>query len=137
MREYNWTVKKSVFAAALVVLAGCGRGIESKDAVRQGIIDHLSAKAGLNVSSLQVDVTAVTFRKDEADATVAIRPRGSTDAGSGMTMNYTLERKGNRWAVKGRRETGGTPHGAMPGGGQAMPPGHPPIQDKGSTGTPK
>jgi hypothetical protein len=41
-----------------------------------------------------------------------------------MQMQYTLERKGDRWVVKGRRDSGGLPHGGTPG---AMPPGHPPT----------
>ncbi|MEN6533533.1 MAG: hypothetical protein ABFD89_07715 [Bryobacteraceae bacterium] len=107
------------------LLTGCNRGIESKEAVRQAVIDHLADKAGMNVSSMQIDVASVSFRKDEADATVLFRAKGGGGSQS-MTMNYTLERKGNRWVVKGRSESG-MPHGAMGGGaqGQQMPPGHP------------
>ncbi len=117
----------------VLALASCSRGIETKEAVRQGIIDHLSTQTGLNVNAMQIDVTSLSFRKDEADATVAFRPKGSSGTSAGMTMGYTLERKGNRWVVKGRRDAAGSPHG---GGGEMpmakpadpnspLPPGHP------------
>ncbi|MCL4402222.1 MAG: hypothetical protein M1436_06125 [Acidobacteria bacterium] len=65
---------------------------------------------------MNVDVTSVTFRGKEADATVSFAPKGS-GAGAGMTINYVLERQGNRWVVKGRGNGGGMPHaGAMPQG---------------------
>lgn len=114
-------------------MAGCNRSVENQEAVRKAILDHLANRAGLNVAAMQVDVTAVTFRQNEADATVSFHPKG-TPSGAGMTMNYTLEKKGNAWVVKGRAESGGTPHGAagpapggMPG---AMPSGHPDMGAK-------
>ena len=106
-------------------MAACGRGIQNEAAVRQGVIDYLSARRDLNFAQMQVDVTSISFRENEADATVSFRPKGG-DASSGMRMQYTLERKGNRWAVKGK---GAGPHGHMPAampGGQ-MPAGHPSV----------
>lgn len=88
---------------------------------------------------MQIDVASVSFRQNEADAMVSFRPKGATDASAGMQIQYTLEKKGNRWVVKGKRDSGMAPHGgapgAMPGGsmpggsmpGGAMPPGHPPA----------
>lgn len=99
----------------------CGRGIQNEAAVRQGVIDYLSTRSDLNISQMQVDVTSISFRQNEADATVSFRPKGG-EASSGMQMRYTLERKSNRWVVKGR---GAGPHGQqMPG---APPAGHPPV----------
>lgn len=115
-------------AACFGLLAACSRDIENTNAVRQGVIDHLSGRSGLDVSSMQVEVTKVSFRKDEADATVSFRPKGSADPSSGMEMRYTLERKGGRWVVKGKADMGG--HGEGGSGGAAMPgmpPGHPPA----------
>lgn len=138
-----------VFLAALV-LAGCNRGggIENKESVRQAVIDYLAARSNLNVGSMNVDVSSVTFKGDEADATVTFAPKGG-GAGQGMSMRYALERKGNRWVVKGRGDSNGAhgkgadpanPHGGMPpmpgGPGAAsptgeMPPGHPPVPGPG------
>ncbi len=131
---------------AAVVLAGCGsnRGIQNEAAVRQGVIDYLSKRTDLSLSAMEVNITSVSFRQNEADATVAFRPKGAP-ASSGMAMRYTLERQGNRWVVKGRghSQAGQQQHGAMPpgatppgqpapgaagaGGERALPPGHPPI----------
>ena len=105
-------------------MAGCNRGAENPEAVRTAILDYLATERKLNVANMQVDVTALTFRQNEADASVSIGTKGGS-GGPGMTMNYTLEKKGNVWAVKGRSDNGGTPHGAMgqmPGG---VPPDHP------------
>lgn len=91
------------------------------------------------MSRMDVDVTDVKFAKDEAHATVSFKVKGSTDAGSGMSMPYTLERKGNEWIVKARDAAGhggaagmgGVMGGGAPGGEGApagqMPPNHPPI----------
>jgi hypothetical protein len=113
--------------AALVPLGACSRGIQSEAAVRQGVIDYLSSRADLNISSMQVDVTSVAFRENEADATVSFRPKGS-GAESGMQMRYTLEKKGSRWVVKGKGSGAGAGHGMSPNpAGSQMPPGHPPM----------
>ncbi len=103
---------------ASVLLLGCGsRGLQNEAAVRQGVIDYLSQRSDLNMKMMQVDVTSVSFRQDEADATVSFRPKGA--AGGGMQMRYTLERQGSRWVVKGKGHSGAgqSPHGQMPGGG--------------------
>lgn len=125
----------------LLALAGCSRDIRNEGAVRQGVLDYLSNRANLNIASMDVSVTSVVFRRDEADATVSFSAKGSNGAG-GMTMHYILERKGDRWAVKGRADSGQNPHGgagASPHGGGmppsgALPPGHPaiPPQDRGT-----
>jgi len=69
---------------------------------------------------MQVDVTSVSFRQNEADATVSFRPKGG-GAGAGMQMRYVLERRGNRWVVKSKSEAGGSPHGAGVGEKAAAP----------------
>jgi hypothetical protein len=134
------TIRLVVLLFAGILLLGCGnREMQNESAVRQGVLDYLSRRSDLNLNSMQVDVTSVSFRQDEADAVVSFRPKGS--GGSGMQMRYTLERKGNQWVVKGkgRAQTGQAPHGMgqMPGGagqmpgampqGSELPPGHPPV----------
>ena len=113
------------FSIALA-LVGCNRGLESKEAVRQAVIDHLSQRGNLNLNSMQVDVVSVVFRENEADVAVSFRPKGA-EGGTGMPMNYTLQRQGNRWTVKGRSESGASPHGAAGQMPEGMPPGHPPV----------
>jgi hypothetical protein len=100
-------------------LAACNRGIQSNDAVRQGVIDHLS-KAGLNVKGMDVTLSSVQFNGKQADATVAITPKGGNPA-QGMSMKYHLEQQGSQWVVTGKQNSGASPHGATAPG--AMPPG--------------
>jgi len=121
-----------------LLLSGCSRNVHNKEAVRQGIIDHLSARKGLDLdlSAMEVEISSVAFRENEADATVSFRPKGGATAG--MQMKYTLERKGNLWAVKTKVEAGGSPHGAQDPqtgeGGGGLPPGHPPMTPPPASG---
>ena len=124
-----------LFTAALMAacLASCGNNINTKQAVRQAVIDHLSSRKNLDldVSAMDVDVASVDFRANEADAVVSIKPRGTS--GGGMQMKYSLEKSGNRWLVKKKAESGVSPHSSgMPGGapmsGSDLPAGHPPVE---------
>ncbi len=137
-------IRQLTILVTALFLASCGSDINNKEAVRQGVVDHLGSRKGLDLdmSAMEVDVTSVTFRGDEADADVSFRARGSQQ--SLMQMKYTLERAGNRWNVKAKKDSGaghaGTqanPHGgAMPQGGAspmpqgtgALPQGHPPVE---------
>ena len=120
-------------------LAGCNRASESKEAIRESVINHVSGK--VNVGSMDVEVTSISFKGNEADASVSFRPKGA-GPGAGLQMQYTLEQKGGKWVVKDKAQAGGSPHGAInPGAGSTnphggtgatgatgeMPPGHPPL----------
>ena len=128
------------FLAAIALLScvftGCNRATESKEAIRESVINYVSSK--VNVGSMDVDVTSISFKGNEADATVSFRPKGAGPS-SGLQMQYTLEQKSGKWVVKDKAQAGGSPHGTMPSGsGQAnphggsgaggeLPPGHPPL----------
>lgn len=145
-RSVKWPITASALVVAIALLAGCKKNIQNNDAVRQGIMDYLSKRPDL--LAMDVNVTAVNYRDNEATATVRFQAKGNTSPGASMTMQYVLERKGNQWAVKGR--AGGNEHGANglppegggPAGGSigampnttppgtpsgALPAGHPPI----------
>jgi hypothetical protein len=98
-------------------LAGCHRGVESKDAVRQGVLDYLATK-GMTPTAMDINVTAVKFSGDTADATVSFAAKG-TGAGQ-MAIQYHLQLKDSKWAVVGRQDAN------QHGGGQ-MPPGSAPM----------
>jgi hypothetical protein len=137
-------VKRYLVALALLssfCLAGCQKDIQTKDAVRQGVLTYLTQNKNLSVKSMDIEVTQVTFRDKEADAVVMFKPKGG-DAASGMSMRYTLERQGSAWVVKKKADSGShgatapmgsgsmpMPSGAMPmpSAGGTMPPGHPPT----------
>lgn len=119
-------------------VAACSRDIQNSEAVRQSVVEYLQTRTtqtGLNVNLLQVDVTSISFERDQARATVAIRPKAG---GGPMMMNYVLDRKGSKWVVRPGANTGANPHGAgegttmPPPGGMVppsgtLPPGHPSI----------
>jgi hypothetical protein len=106
----------------MVCLAGCNRGVENKDAVRQGVLDHL-AQVSLNVASMNVEVASVQFNGDQAQATVTFTPKGG-NASQSMSMQYQMQKKGGRWVVVGRKDAGPSPHG-----GGAMPPAAPGMEN--------
>ena len=110
----------------MVCLAGCNRGVQNKDAVRQGVLDHL-AQRQMNVASMNVEVTSVQFNGNQADATVSFYPKGG-NAAQGMSMQYQLEQKDGRWVVMGRKDAGSSPHGG------AMPPAAPGMENPHGTG---
>ena len=116
-----------ILLAGLLALGGCKRGAQTKEAVQAAVLDYIAKRGNLNVGSMQIDVVSVTFRENEADATVSFRAKGSDPSSPGMTMPYTLVRQGGGWVVKGRADGGSSMHGA---GGQmpeGAPAGHPPM----------
>jgi hypothetical protein len=121
----------------MLVLAACARkNIENKDAIRQAVVEYLGsrqAQTGLDMSTMDLDVTAMTFERDTARATVAFRIKGSD---AGMQLNYTLDRKGDKWVVQPRPDGGGgAGHGVVlpegsagdKAGSSTLPPGHPAV----------
>jgi hypothetical protein len=115
-------VKKLALIAPILLLAACSKDIQNTEAVRQGVVDYLqqrTAETGLDLNSLVVTVSTVSFEQDVARATVAFSPKSAPGA-PGMSMSYVLDRKGDKWVVKGRQVNPGNPHGAG-----EIPPGHP------------
>jgi len=128
-------VKKAILLCAVVLLVACSKDIQNKEAVRQAVLDNLRARAqetGLNMDGMEVDVTAVSFAKDQARATVTFRVKGAAQQ-QPVRVEYLLDRQSNKWVVRSKGEAGGgSPHdgggpppAAPPGG--ALPPGHPPL----------
>jgi outer membrane murein-binding lipoprotein Lpp len=135
--------------AGIVLLAGCSKNIQNKDAVRQGVMSYLSKRSDL--LAMDVTVNSVAFHNDEATADVHFQAKGNSSPAAGMTMQYVLERKDGQWVVKGRTganaghgESGappgaagqgsgpgpldGLPHSGLPGGASgSLPPGHPAV----------
>jgi hypothetical protein len=111
------------------ILAACNKAPQTKEAVKQGVVEHLGKGAGLDLNSMDVEVTSVSFAENQAKATVNFRPKSSPD--QGMQMNYTLEAKGNKWVVLKKAGNSASPHGdatVAPAPSNGMPPGHPPVQ---------
>lgn len=104
----------AVFAGLpVLVLSGCGgKDINNKEEVRQAVVEHLSKRGDLNMGAMEVQVASVSFEKDQAKATISVTPKGMKD---GMQMSYALVRKGDKWEVKGKQDSGMSNHGgALP-----------------------
>ena len=131
-------MKTCALAVSILVLAACSKNIQNPEAVKEGVIDYLKQRAptmGLDMSAMDVNVGSISFEKDTARANVSFVPKGMPGSG-GMSMEYVLERKGDKWAVKGRQASPGNSHGdqalpgSMPPGSMppgSLPPGHPPT----------
>lgn len=85
-------------------------------------MDYLATK-GMTAAAMDINVTAVKFDGDKADATVSFAAKG-TGAGQ-MAIQYHLENKDGKWAVVGRKDANQHGGGQMPPGaagqGGAMP----------------
>ena len=115
--------------------------------MRQGVLDYLATK-GMNSQTMDINIVAVKYSGDTADATVSFAAKGS---GAGqMSIQYRLENQSGKWKVVGKQdanqhgggaaapgsapqgrgephggvapEVGGDPHGGVaPGAGGKMP----------------
>jgi hypothetical protein len=123
----------AAFPLAVVFLTGCGNDTKSKEKVQAAILERIQSRTGLDLKSLDVTTTAVSFDKNMAYATVAFHPKGDTTVNHGMAMKYTLEDRGGKWVVVGVTN----PQGGMMGqsGGSQLPPGHPSLDGAGPAGT--
>ena len=122
-------LRRQTAAVGLIVLvAGCGSNIRSKEKVQEAILERLQNRSGLDLKSLDVTTTSVSFDKNLAYARVAFHPKGDTNVSSGMLMNYTLENRDGKWVVI---KVGGSQAHAMgasmDSGANQLPPGHPPV----------
>jgi hypothetical protein len=121
--RYNrYVIRLTLIAAAAiatVLLAGCKKNIQNQDAVRQGVMTYLQKRSDL--LAMDVSVTSVAFRQDEATAQVHFQAKGNNSPGAGMNMQYVLERKDGQWMVRGRTGANAS-HGASgPGVNGASP----------------
>jgi hypothetical protein len=123
---------------ALLLISGCNRAPENKEAIRQAVTEHVTKNAGIDISQINIEVGDVKFEANQATAAVSFKPKTSPQ--QGMNMSYTLERRGDKWVVKGRgagHGGAGSPTGAIPQAGGAervgeLPSGHPPVNSPGT-----
>ena len=85
-------------------------------------MSYLAKRSDLR--AMDVSVTSVAFRQDEATAEVHFQAKGNASPAAGMTIQYVLERKNDQWVVKGRTGANSA-HGAggLPSAGQGNSPG--------------
>lgn len=138
---YNRSVTRPslyLFLALVAMAAGCNRPPQNEAVVRQALMDHLRDNVALDLNQLDVAVNDVKFNGNQATANVAFKPKSAPD--QGMSMSYTLERRGEKWTVSGKGSGHGGAMGSSAGApspsGEAageVPPGHPPVNGSGST----
>jgi len=125
----------AVLLGGLVLLAGgCKAKTDNKDAIRDGVVKHISGMNGLNMNNMTITVTKATVNGDKAQADVDIRAKNGDPGSPPMQVSYELQKQGDEWVVLKGQATGGMQHpapGSMPPPG-TMPPGHP--QTGGTSG---
>ena len=143
--------------ATLLLVGGCKKQPRDNDAIRAGIMQHLTAVGTLNMSAMNMDVRSVSINGNQAHAEVVFRPKTGAPAGAGMQIAYNLEKRDSAWVVQKSQSVGGmiqhpdpnknphqnqdvhsgslpnfsdivNPAGAAPQG--QPPPGHPPINSQ-------
>jgi hypothetical protein len=138
LSSYNRIVlRQAALLPVIVILAGCGNNIKTKDKVQEAIVHRLETSSGLDMKSLDVTTTAVTFEKNKAYATVAFHPKNDPRVDSAMVMKYTLEDRDGKWVVVSVADSQGhgmAGHGAA--SGAQLPPGHPPLDGLPDTQSP-
>ena len=120
---YRIVITALLAALSFLSLSACNKGKQNEQAVEQGLREYLRTRAGIDLNSMDIKVTGVSFRKDEADATVTFQAKGTTNPGSSMRMKYAMELKDGKWVVKGRSSS--SEHGGADE--TALPPNHPPA----------
>ena len=130
----------AVLLCAMVLFAvACKPKTDEKEAIRAGVIKHLTALNMLNLNNMDVSVTQATINGNQAQAQVEIRAKGGDAAGNAMQIGYAMEKRGEEWVVLKSTGMGGGmrhpgPGEAPPGTTQgAMPPGHPNVTGGGQT----
>jgi hypothetical protein len=106
----------AVFIACLAACKSANQN-QNADALRQGVIDYLSQKAGMNVKGMDINLTNPKFNGNQADVTVTFGVKGTGQVA--MTKGYHLEMQGANWVVVGSQS--GDEHGKMAPDAGAMP----------------
>ncbi len=113
---------------AITLLTGCSNGIKTREKVQEAILQRLQASSGLDLKSLDVTTTSVTFDKNFASATVSFHPKSDPTINNAMTMKYTLEDRDGKWVVVNVADSKGHGLAAHSGArGDQLPAGHPPV----------
>lgn len=139
---------------SLVVAGGCRRQVDYQAAIRASIDKHLNERSDLNMAAMEHEIKQVSVKGDQATALVEFRLK---QGGTGMQLEYALQRQNGQWNVLSSQPAAGqnahpamdqpapnAPSGSTQGslppfnellnnppasGSKPLPPGHPPIGD--------
>jgi hypothetical protein len=161
-------MKRLALAVGVLALffaaGGCKKQESENDAIRAGIMQHLSSVGTLNMNAMDMDIRSVSVNGNQAHAEVEFRPKNGAPQGAGMQVGYNLEKRDGAWVVQKTQTLGGmihpdpnqnphqntgvhpgalpnfsdilNPAGAPPQGQGTLPPGHPPINPQQQTSVP-
>src|SRR6516225_7555339 len=93
-------------AAALLAVGACKKQASDKDAIRSGILQHLTAIGTLNMNAMDMDIRSVSVNGNQAHAEVEFRPKNGAP-GAGMHVAYNLEKREGAWVVLKTQSLGG------------------------------
>ena len=138
----------------LIGMGACKKQANDNDAIRAGILRHLTSIGTLNMSAMDMDIRSVSVNGNQAHAEVEFRPKNNGTPGAGMRVAYNFEKRDGPWVVLKSQSSGGmiqhpdpgqNPHtnpevhsGAIPDFNEiwkpstpprqgTLPPGHPPV----------
>ena len=92
--------------ALLIGIGACQKQANDKDAIRTGILQHLTSIGTLNMGAMDMDIRSVSVNGNQAHAEVEFRPKNGT-AGAGMHVAYNLEKREGAWVVLKTQSLGG------------------------------
>jgi hypothetical protein len=93
--------------AAFCTADGCKKQQSESDAIRAGILQHLTAVGTLNMSAMEMDIRSVSINGNQAHAQVEFRPKTGAAPGTGMQVAYNLEKRDGSWTVLKTQAAGG------------------------------
>jgi hypothetical protein len=99
----------------LIAATGCKKQLGDNDAVRAGIMQHLTAVGTLNISAMEMDIRSVSIDRDKAHADVEFRPKTGAALGAGMQVGYDLQKRDGSWVVLKTQAAGGMMQHPDPG----------------------
>jgi hypothetical protein len=94
-------------AAALFGATACKKQVSDRDAIRSGILQHLTSIGTLNMSAMEMDLRSVSVNGNQAHAEVEFRPKTGSAPGAGMQVAYNLEKREGSWVVLKTEPLGG------------------------------
>ena len=117
--------------ALLISAAGCGNPgkLQSKEAVQKAIESYLAQRQNLVLANMNLEVAAVKFAGETAEAEVKFRSKQSANMVVGV--HYKLKRAGDQWQVESSTPTSGmgvSPHGGSAPTAPAHSPSETPLQ---------
>jgi hypothetical protein len=92
---------------ALFFASACKKQQNDNDAIRAGIMQHLTGVGTLNLSAMDMEIHSVSINGNQAHAEVEFRPKTGAPSGAGMQVAYNLEKREGAWVVLKTEAAGG------------------------------